>query len=813
MNQKFRTFLAISFLFLMLLVFPKVESFNSLQSNNEITSVPYFDLINSSFSLTQEEIDLLNQNEFIVLNRLGTDDILDAYMYYWQKDLPIVITTDAMLHTWHLIFDNILKQTEEFILLPLITNLSKTMMDILIQEDLSKASLEMKDVATYLAVNILLNDSNAIVPVEIRNSAQKIYSAILSEISFPEAVKAFTDINTSRFVDDFTIYKPRGHYTDSEGLKHYFRIFKWLSRIPFFYNAYSGSIYLDRTPQQLVFSSVILTKILKNSLLTFNNKTINGFTVWKLFDKFLNSLVGKTYAISPLDIDYALSKIIGQNWTNEMISDQNITTLMDEINVNASIPYPKAHLLVNSYTEHPITPKTFVLFGERLTLDIYGLNAIVQSGNKLLPQGLDFAMINLNSSRAFELMNPTYIDEIHSIQNNIQEWDPAEKNTITMNWINSLSELTKNVPDSDAYYDSQNYPNFMSSNAWKDEKLTTVMGSWAQLKHDTILYSIQGSGSMTCSTPEGFVEPYPQLYKQLRKLNSMFNEVLSGFLNLTESIPFASIYAIDRFDNALNMLENISISELSGVPLTDDQRAFINKTFSLYRPMMSGPTLLDGWLSSIIKILDKKFNDAGTRPNSRASVVADIFTDPNYQSILEVATGYLENLIVKVPGFNGSDILAVGPVFSYFEFQTSVNNRMTDPEWRGILREESGYYPSDYPHSIPRGYWASSYMVSTGITNSLMYEETYDNSPPEWYKNNQKKLFNSYSDVFIYEEVTITSSENSYEDFFKINSSETIYSTQEISHQSITSPGLTFGVVIISLILIFPFTIRRRLKR
>jgi hypothetical protein len=813
MYYKLRTFLAISFLFLMVIANTKVDSFDLIQNDNEITSVPYFELINSSFRLTQEEIDLLNKNDFIVLNRLGTDDILDAYMYYWQNDLPIVITTDAILHTWHLIFDNILKQTEELILLPLITNLSKNMMDILIQEDLSKASLEMKDVATYLAVNILLNDSNAIVPAEIQSSAKKIYSAILSEISFPEAVKVFSDISTSRFVDDFTMYKPRGHYTDSEGLMSYFRIFKWLSRIPFFYNTYSGSVYLDRTPQQLAFSSVILTKILKNSFLTFNNKTVNGFTVWKLFNQYLNSLVGKTYAISPLDIDYALSKIIGQEWANETVSDQQITTLMNEINSNSSIPHPKAHFLVNSYTEIPITPKTFVLFGERLTLDIYGLNALVHSGIKLLPQGLDFAMINLNSSRAYELMNPTYLDTIQSIQNNIQEWDPAEKNTITMNWINSLSELTKSVPDSDLPYDSQNLPNFMVSSAWMDEKLTTVMGSWAQLKHDTILYTIQGGGYLTCSTPEGFVEPYPQLYKQLRQLNSMFNEILSGFLNLTETIPFASIYAIDRFDNALNMLENISISELSGVPLTDDQRAFINKTFSLIPPGSSGPTRLDGWLSAIIKILDKKFNDPVSRPNSRASVVADIFTDPNYQSILEVATGYLENLIVKVPGFNGSDILAVGPVFSYFEFQTSVNNRLTDPEWRGILREEAGYYPSDYNHSIPRGYWASSYMVSTGITNSIMYEETYDNTPPEWYKNNQKKLFNSYFDIFISEKITITSSEKFYKDFFKTNLSDTIYSTQDIFNQSKTSPALTFGVVIMCLILIFPITIRRQWKR
>ena len=86
----------------------------------------YFDLVNQAFSLSDSELELLDNNKFIVLNRYGTDDIMDAYKYCWMNDLPIIITTDAMLHTWHLVFDNILERVEEQIFFPLFCHLAES---------------------------------------------------------------------------------------------------------------------------------------------------------------------------------------------------------------------------------------------------------------------------------------------------------------------------------------------------------------------------------------------------------------------------------------------------------------------------------------------------------------------------------------------------------------------------------------------------------------------------------------------------------------------------------------------------------------
>ncbi len=74
----------------------------------------------------------------------------------------------------------------------------------------------------------------------------------------------------------------------------------------------------------------------------------------------------------------------------------------------------------------------------------------------------------------------------------------------------------------------EGYPAFMQSNAWLDKQLNTVLGSWTELKHDTILYAKQvyaemGGGPMPPEPvpPQGYVEPVPAFYARLAALTAM----------------------------------------------------------------------------------------------------------------------------------------------------------------------------------------------------------------------------------------------------------------------------------------------------
>jgi hypothetical protein len=53
----------------------------------------------------------------------------------------------------------------------------------------------------------------------------------------------------------------------------------------------------------------------------------------------------------------------------------------------------------------------------------------------------------------------------------------------------------------------------MQTAAWADKMLQTQLASWAQLRHDTILYSKESyTGNVLCEYPAGYVEPYPEFY-------------------------------------------------------------------------------------------------------------------------------------------------------------------------------------------------------------------------------------------------------------------------------------------------------------
>jgi len=77
------------------------------------------------------------------------------------------------------------------------------------------------------------------------------------------------------------------------------------------------------------------------------------------------------------------------------------------------------------------------------------------------------------------------------------------------------------------------YPAFMQTQAWTRKELHTALGSWTELKHDTILYAKQviaemGGGGPEVEPPHSFVEPNPEAYARLLALASMTRDGLSG---------------------------------------------------------------------------------------------------------------------------------------------------------------------------------------------------------------------------------------------------------------------------------------------
>ncbi|MFW9897467.1 MAG: DUF3160 domain-containing protein [Candidatus Thorarchaeota archaeon] len=723
------------------------------------TQPNYYDLVKLSFNLTPAEKKLLTSNNFIVLNRMGTDDILDAYKYYWKEDLPIFITTDTMLHTWHLIFDTTLENLEEVIFYPLLSKLSTN----LISNALAKynGNLISRDTLIYLVVASELGNSNnnENLPIAIKTASEKIVNAILEEISLDSAINYLNTDSTRRFIDDFSQYKPRGHYTHSENLKMYFRLFKWFSRIPFFFDDYYGYVYLRTEPRKLIRSSLEVTWLLKETTIECFEKKNTGLEIWEIFKTFLDVIVGQTNSISPRALNDICKNLKGDSWSLVDIDNSLISQVQEIVLNDSAIQKPKIPFIIDAYACGLSSPKTFVLFGERLTIDSYALNHFVYPyvGNtphpqfRLIPTSLDFAAACLDSQRSFELLTPEFdkwsyepklLDSILNVQEEIHNIKEEEKQTVHWQWTESLKDIAVTEPE---FSEGISIPKFMISSAWLDEKLTTIMGSWTQLKHDTILYSKQSlTSGMICSTPTGYVEPYPEFYKKLRELCILYKSAI----NSLESIGFDFeeyyilndnvfrilnyIEALNNFGNATEMLEAISIKELTGIGLDQEEKQFINSTYG--ESGTCGGPFIYGWLVNIIGRIDGKYATLDVSPNSRASLVADIHTDTNTGDILHLATGLLEPIIAIVPGWDNEEIAVVGPVFSFYEFVLPSYQRLNDEEWRGIMALWIDGNRQNYDFSIfPRGFWAESYMVSTEMTINRIFIDDEDYGDPKWF--------------------------------------------------------------------------------
>ncbi len=108
---------------------------------------------------------------------------------------------------------------------------------------------------------------------------------------------------------------------------------------------------------------------------------------------------------------------------------------------------------------------------------------------------------------------------------------------------------------------------------------------------------------------------------------------------------------------------------------------------------------------------DELPNGAHSEPS--CPIIADIATDPN-GSVLEVGTGKAHYIYVVFP-IDGELHLGRGSVYSFYQFESDISNRLTDDQWKEQLEswhldDNYEWVPNqDYPEQ-PK--WTQSYRVS-----------------------------------------------------------------------------------------------------
>jgi hypothetical protein len=677
----------------------------------DLSTIQNWNTIDGIFSLTDQQKGLLRNNGFVIKGFGAEDDITAPYEYLKDHGVPVFVTSDTLLHLYHIMFDQTLKGIEEREFFDSILTLSKALFDKSIEEYGTFTEPHLREAArrnvAFFGVALSLlqtptagyNGSESIRTVSF-SIPEYVTENVTTELSWIEAHEGYQQSAIFHYREDYSQYTPRGHYTQSERLKRYFKAMMWYGRIAFLLR---GSDIIKEEDANI---ATIQACFISTALPTLSDQDASLMDLWERIYVVTTFFVGAADDLIPSEYLTSIYSVFGASFdATEFANETKMLNLLGTLaqlrspqiyggTGNAVIQPPFSKEQLNEVLEKT---KGMRLMGQRFIPDSYMFQNLVfpttglytgsdspfslWDGQRVMPRGLDIMTI-LGSKRAREHLvvegdsaYEFYNQQIVNLTEQFDSFNATEWNrNLYWGWLYSLKPLMES-------FDGR-YPSFMQTNAWNDKELQTVLASWTELRHDTILYAKQsytpvGSAYPPPETPvAGYVEPVPEFYQRLLALTTMTREGLSDLQVLNET----ETHRISILETLLSRLLSISTLELEGMELNESDNEFI-RNFG---------ERLDAVLTNV--------NDLG----KQTMLVADVHTDTNTGQVLEEAVGYVNLILVvyKTPG--GSLRAGAGPVFSYYEFKQPMSDRLTDEAWKELLG--TGQTPS-------RPLWTESFVA------------------------------------------------------------------------------------------------------
>ena len=648
-------------------------------------------LINADqFAFSPGQEALLRQNGFVV----GPARWLEFFQLYEQvryQELPVFITTDSIYHVYHLLFDKLLRDLERERLAPAISSLTAVLADAAQEQYLAVIGTSLEEPARrvwgyFVVAQQLIEAAPPPIPNAVADEVSRELALIDAHegidmsplLSLPEAFeeRLFCDPDATPeqaakfYCEDYSQYVPRGHYTRDEGLQRYFRAMMWYGRI---------NLRLKHPRETQL--ALLITRLLRQT----DVAGVPAADVWaSVYDPTV-FLVGKSDDLSFHEYGLLADVVYGPSPDLAALADE--ARLLAFAETARQLPPPQINSMwVYIWEDEEEATQGFRFMGQRFVLDAYVFEQLIwrevgELGNeRWLPKGLDVfaAMGNEEAYAILDEMGETdylnYDQQLEKVKGEIAALDiDSWTQNLYWNWLYALQAVV--APKGDAY------PPFMRTQAWARKDLHTALGSWTELKHDTILYAKQvmaelGGGGFMEEPPHGYVEPNPEAYARLLALTRMTRAGLeerglladeTGALGLTH-------FNLSELEYMLSFLQSIAERELSGGEISADE----------YEQLK----FYGGWLERMtLAAADPPEGESYATEFSedeQAALVADVATDPTGQA-LEEATGRIYEISAVVPDGKGGLQIARGGVFSYYEFPWPMSDRLTNEKWRAMV--------------------------------------------------------------------------------------------------------------------------------
>jgi hypothetical protein len=618
------------------------------------------------------------------LSTYSPDDMISLYTNIKKSVTPVFVTTDLAAHANHLVFDNTLQYLEENFFFPQLIILTDEYIKA-IEERRSDISGEMFTTAlqyfqTAKALLALAPRKVGDYYVEYQDvdEAQVLSNypqPVVEEIQKMKTAAGYGQSSIFPQREDYSQYKVRGHYTKNGILGAYFRALMWFGRINFNLGGDNTGYAARLAPIALFITDI-----------TENSPELKS--IWQsLFDP-ITEIIGASDDISFYELAPLWNRIKGASFVQWYNDPQKrsafITREYSELRP-PSISGASLFLAPAAGGPEPenLRPPTgWRLFGQRYTLDseIHHNVSSPRIMNRGMVRGLDILKVFGSQTadrllREREYSNP----ETPNLETRLNEMQQSLRNLRDDYWLSTYYTNILYQIRTQALFENGAGFYFTEKPGWNLKAMNAAHGTWAELRHDTILYVKQsgaerggdGEWEPTFRTkplpePTHYIEPnvpfwitsamgIQKLYTILEKydhLDGRTAQVLSGMHSLF--VKAAEISVIEANN------QEVSITDLKWISTIDRELTRLVMTFT------------PGDMIDDIKTF-------------RMALVADVFTNAETGLVLETAVGIPNRLYIPLNDRQGGKRIAIGYGFSYYEFGHSMSNRLNNEEWKVIV--------------------------------------------------------------------------------------------------------------------------------
>jgi hypothetical protein len=626
--------------------------------------------------LTSQQRSRLAQDGFVILHSQEPrfSDIRERVALRYGQ--PYYLTTDAAYDALRLTLDELLITLEKEELRRRVyavtqETLAETL-SYLKQVPGGALEADIRQAAAYLGVGLRLLDPQAPIDPAIEGPVNDQVEQILAGRGMEASVLI------PGFQDDFSAYRPAGHYAGDPNLEAYFRAMAWYSRVVF--RDEPGSASPSRVP--LILTLALRRGFIEDSALSPNPaQPLTAAQEWANVSETLSFLLGPSLDDGPPQYAALMDHVYGPGLTIVGLSDQRAFELL-QLYVRELPPLQQE--------ADPLAPfraasaeRGWRFLGYGFHLDDYLLRQLVASGGAepaaQLHGGLD--LFNLLGSP----VAPTVLKEGGETGGAETAGSPARlQGTIDSLgpdfWSHSAPNAWLAALAAQATQKDPLYPAYMNSPAWGYKNLNSALGAWAGLRRGPRAGAVAASaeaqvtqpeGALVSAPPPGYVEPAPEVFYRLSHLANSTAEGLSqrgmtGIFTTNPNHQGLKSLLLDLLDlgDRLQRLGDIAARELEGQPPARDDWGLI------LAPLGPAEERSAPW------------------PLPPAGIAA---LEPVGERSLRVATGWIDRIYTLVP-MDGGLFVAQGGVSSYYELSGTSTGSLSDEEW---LRRLNGTPPPE----------------------------------------------------------------------------------------------------------------------